>query len=187
MSLPSEQPLDPAPGRRVVHLWNRPETEFPALVPVGILHFTRTEPSEVAVTAVLAYSNGFEFLVTRLLRPDGPGFGHEAGPTPPGLRRDSPAVRQPMTIGLGFADGSQVTGDVPSPAGNEVPTGRILNFGGSVGSTHRSDSRWWTWPLPPRGRLDFICRLGAAETRVSMDARLILEASQRSARAWPDA
>jgi hypothetical protein len=53
-------------------------------VPVGTLHFTRTEPSEVAITAVLAYSNRFEFFVTRLLRPDGPGFGRGSGPTPPG-------------------------------------------------------------------------------------------------------
>jgi hypothetical protein len=47
--------------------------------------------------------------------------------------------------------------------------------------------RWWTWPLPPSGRLDFIGRLDAVETRVSMDARVILDASRRSVRAWPDA
>jgi hypothetical protein len=113
MSLPSEPPPDPALKRRIVRPWNRPETEFPALAPVGTLHFTRTEPSEI--TAVLAY------------------------------------------------------------------------FGGSVGSTHRSDSRWWTWPLPPAGRMDFICQLGAAETRVSVEAQLILDASRRSVHAWSDA
>lgn len=187
MSLPGEPPPDTALQPRVVHPWRRPETEFPALVPVGTLHFTRTEPSEVAVTAVLAYSNGFEFFVTRLLRPDGPGFGHGRGPTPPGLRKDGPAVHQLMTVGLEFADGSQVIGNVPSPPGNEEPPGRILDFGGGVGTAHRSDSRWWTWPLPPSGRMDFICRLDAAETRVSMEAQLILDASRRSMHVWPNA
>ena len=81
MSLPGEPLPDPVPERRGP--WSRP-----ALVPVGALHFLRTEPSEVAVTAVLAYSNGFEFFVTRLLRPDGPGFGSGDGPGPPGRRRD---------------------------------------------------------------------------------------------------
>jgi hypothetical protein len=187
MSLPNDPPLDPERKRRVARPWYRPETEFPALVPVGTLHFTRTEPSEVAITAVLAYSNGFEFLVTRLLRPDGPGFGRGAGPTPPGLRRDGPSVSQPMTVGLEFADGSQVIGNVPSPHGDEAPPGRILDFGGGVGSTHRSDSRWWTWPLPPSGRVDFICQLGAVEKRISMEAQLILDASRRSLQAWPNA
>jgi hypothetical protein len=70
---------------------------------------------------VLAYSNGFEFFVTRLLRPDGPGFGRGSGPTPPGLRRDGPAVEQPMKVGVEFAGGSQVIGNVPSPHGNEAP------------------------------------------------------------------
>lgn len=186
MSLPSEPPPDPGLQRRVVRPWDRPETEFGVLVPVGILQFDRTEPSAVAVTALWAYSNGFEFIVTRLARPDGPGFEYGRGPSSR-QRKDVPAVHQPMTVGLEFADGSQVIGNVPSPAGNEEPPSRILDFGGGVGSTHRGDSRWWTWPLPPGGRMDFICQLGAAETRVSMDAQLILNASQQSEQVWPDA
>jgi hypothetical protein len=181
VSLPGE----PSRERRVARPWDRPETEFPALVQVGTVRFPRAEPSEVAITAVLAYSNGFEFFVTRLLRPDGPGFGRRLGPTPPGLRSNGPAVDQPMTIGLEFADGSQVIGNVPAPPGNEEPPGRILHFGGGTGSSHRGDSRWWTWPLPPRGRMSFICQLDAAETRVSIDAQLVLDASRRSVRAWP--
>jgi hypothetical protein len=156
------------------------------VVPVGTLRFPRTEPSEVAITAVLAYSNGFEFFVTRLLRPDGPGFDH-SGPRPPALRRNGPGVRQRMTVGLEFADGSQVIGNVPAPPGDDEPPRRILGFGGGTGSAHRGDECWWTWPLPPGGRMDFICRLDAVETRVSMDAQLILDASRRSTQAWPNA
>jgi len=43
------------------------------VVPVGTLQFDTVGPSAVAVTGVLAYSNGFKLLVTRLLRPGGPG------------------------------------------------------------------------------------------------------------------
>jgi hypothetical protein len=46
--------------------------------------------------------------------------------------------------------------------------------------------RWWAWPLPPSGPLEFICQLGTSETRVSMDAQLILDASQQSVRVWPE-
>ncbi|MGH3278925.1 MAG: hypothetical protein ACRDNW_07290, partial [Trebonia sp.] len=86
MSPPGEPPLDPELSRRVADSRRRPETEFPAVAPVGTLQFDRTEPTAIAVTCVLAYSNGFEFFVTRVLRPDGPRFGLGAGPAPPHLR-----------------------------------------------------------------------------------------------------
>jgi hypothetical protein len=186
MSLPDEQPPDPASQRLIVRPWKRPQTEFGVLVPGGNLRFDRPEPTGVAVTALWAYSNGFEFMVTRILPPDGPGFDRPRGRTPSGGRK-GPAVHENLMIGLEPADGSQVLGNVPSPAGNDEPTSRILDFGGGTGGTHRGDSRWWTWPLPSPGRLDFICQLGAVETRVSMDAQLILDAAQRSVQAWPAA
>jgi hypothetical protein len=100
---------------------------------------------------------------------------------------EGPPVHENMTVGLEFADGSQVIGNVPSPADSEEPPSRVLDFGGGVGSAYRGDSRWWTWPLPPNGRMDFICLLGAAETRVSIDAQLILDAARQSVQAWPSA
>jgi hypothetical protein len=181
MSVPSEPSPDPALKRRVARPWDRPETEFPASVPVGILPFDRSESSAVAVTSMLAYSNGFEFFVTRLLRPDGPGFDSRPWPPPPG----GPAVRQSFEGGLEVADGRQVFGQVPPS--NDEPGGPIVRFGGGIGSSHREDSRWWARPLPPAGRLGFICRLGGIETRASLDAQLILDASQRSVRVWPNA
>jgi len=44
-------------------------------------------------------------------------------------------------------------------------------------------SQWWAWPLPSRGPVQFICQwptLGTGETRVRIDAQLILDA----ARGW---
>ena len=153
------------------------------MVPVGTLPFDCAGPSAVAVTGVLAYSNGFEFFVTRLLRPDGPGFDGGPWPPSPEARRVGPPARHTFEVGLEFAGGTQVFGNVPPSNGD--PAGPILRFSGGIGTAHRSDSRYWTWPLPPTGRLDFICRLGTAETRVSMEAQLILDASHRSVPAWP--
>lgn len=186
MSPPGEPPLDPELSRRVADSRRRPETEFPAVVPVGTLQFDRTEPTAIAVTCVLAYSNGFEFFVTRVLRPDGPRFGLGAGPAPPHLRTGR-AVNQSLEIGVEFADGGRFFATDTPPLDDEDATGPVLHFGGGVGSAHRSDDRWWVWPLPPSGRLDFIARLEAAERRVSMEAQLILDASQRIVRPWSSA
>lgn len=110
MSLPREPPPDPALDRRIFRPWDRPEAEYPAAVPVGPLRFGRTEPSAIAITCVLAYSNGFEFFVTSLLPPDGPGFSHRTGPVLPGARRGPPRSGSPLRSGL-----SSPTGARPSP------------------------------------------------------------------------
>ena len=186
MSFPRGAPPDPPPEQTVLRAWDRPDMEFGVLVPVGSLQFERTALSAVAVTALWAYSNGFAFMVTRL----GPGVDGvpEPGPPPPPRRRGGgpPRLRsrEPMTIGLAFGDSSQVLGHVLRSAGDEEPPSRVLHPIDGVVRTHRDDTRWWTWPLPPSGRLDFICQLGEAEGRVSVDAQVILDASQRSTAAW---
>jgi hypothetical protein len=40
--------------------------------------------------------------------------------------------------------------------------------------------------LPPSGPLEFICQLGADETRAGINAQLIIDAAQRSVRVWPE-
>jgi hypothetical protein len=174
MSFPNEPPAQPSLPRRIARPWDRPETEFPVPVPVGTLPLYQSERSTIAVSCVLAYSNGFEFFVTSFLRPGTPVFAGVGGP----------ARREPLDIGVEFADGGQVFRTKPPP-GEDEPAGPILHFGMGVGNSHRSDSRWWMWPLPPAGQLDFICRLDGAETRASMDAQLILDAAQQSVSAWP--
>ena len=60
---------------------------------------------------------------------------------------------------------------------------------GGGGTSHCEQSRWWAWPLPPSGPLEFICHwpaLGTGETRVGIDAQLILDAARRSIRLWPE-
>ena len=187
MSLPSEPPPDPAPQRRLGRPWERPDTEFPDVVPIGTLQFDTTGPIAVAVTGLLAYSNGFEFFVTRLLRPDDPGSsaGRESRPPNPGMPRIS---HESFRIGVEFAGGGQAfTGSFFEMSYEDEPDRPFLYPRGTVTRGHREDGRWWVWPLPSPGQLDFICQLGEAETRVSMNAQPILDASQRSVQAWPSA
>jgi hypothetical protein len=186
MSPPRNQPPDPALKRPVARPWEQPDTEFPAVVPVGTLQFDTTGPIAVAVTGLLAYSNGFEFFVTRLLRPDDPGSsaGREPRPPNPGRPRIS---HESFKIGVEFAGGGQAfKGDFYEMSYEDEPGRPFLYPRGTSTRGHREDSRWWAWPLPPPGQLDFICQLGEAETRISMNAQLILDASRRSASAWPN-
>jgi hypothetical protein len=47
----------------------------------------------------------------------------------------------------------------------------------------------WVWGLPPPGPLAFVCEWparGIPETRVEIDAGLVLEAAGRAVAIWPD-
>jgi hypothetical protein len=150
------------------------------VVPVGTLQFDTAGSSAVAVTGLLAYRHGFEFIVARLFRP----VERTGPPRPGGPRRGE----EPLTIGVEFADGGQAfTGGWVDISYADEPDRPFVYPGGTMTGQNRMDGRWWVWPLPPPGRLDFICRRGATETRVSVEAQLILDASHRSTRAWPSA
>src|SRR4030088_1863042 len=62
---------EPEPPRRH-HPWNPPEAAFPGVAPIDTLLLSRTEQVAVAITAILAYSTGFEIFVTARFRPDNP-------------------------------------------------------------------------------------------------------------------
>jgi len=173
----------PAPtlAHRAPRPWHQPETEFPAVVPISALQFDRSEQAAIAITGIWAYTNGFEIFVTRLIRPDAPGFD---GDPVPGAPRGMLAERQSFQISLQLSDGSKVIGG--RPHGDDDPTGPILWPRGGGGSSHYMVMRWWAWPLPPSGPLEFICQLGTGETRAGIDAQLILDASRRSVRVWPE-
>jgi hypothetical protein len=174
-------PPRPTLQRRVPRPWDPPETEFPAIVPIRTLQFDRSEQTAIAITGISAYSNGFEIFVTRLIRPDAAGFDEDPVP---GASRSMPAERQSFQISLQLSDGRMI----PSgrPPDDAEPTGPILRSRGGGGTSHYLLLRWWAWPLPPNGPLEFICQLGTGETRVGIDAQLILDAAQHSIRVWPE-
>jgi hypothetical protein len=173
-------PPRPTLQHRVPRPWDPPETEFPAIVPISTLQFGRSAQTAIAITGMSAYSNGFEIFVTRLIRPDAPGFDQDPVP---GAPRGMLAERQSFQISLQLSDGRMVTSG--RHYGDAEPAGPILRSRGGGGTSHYLLSRWWAWPLPPIGPLAFICQLGTGETRVGIDAQLILDAAQRSVRVWP--
>jgi hypothetical protein len=89
---------------------------------------------------------------------------------------------------LQFSDGGKEAG---SPGGrpdrDSGPEGPVLYP--FAGGPHSFISRWWAWPLPPAGPLEFVCgwpASGTAETRAAIEAQLILDAAARSVRPWPE-
>ncbi len=95
-----------------------------------------------------------------------------------------PDWQQSFQISLRLSDGRTVTSG--RPHGDTEPTGPILRPRGGGGTSHYQLTRWWAWPLPPGGPLEFICQLGTGETRAGIDAQLILDAAQCSIRVWPE-
>src|SRR6202034_4037658 len=112
--------------------------------------------SAVAITGLQAYRNGFEFFVTRLVL----SYLVEREPPPPNPG-GPPRGEEPLKIGVEFADGGQAfTGGWVDMSYADEPHRPFVYPGGSITRPNRMDGRWWVWPLPPPGRLDFICRLG---------------------------
>jgi hypothetical protein len=166
---PRLQPSAPQP-------WHQPQTQIPGIVPIGTLLFGRPGRAAVAITGVSAFSNGFEFEVTRLIRPDTPGWDQEPF-----------AAHGAFEVSLRLSDGRTVSGGRPS--GDTEPAEPFLRPAGGGATSHHSQQRWWAWPLPPSGPLEFVCRwpsMGISEASVSIDADLILEAARRSIQVWPE-
>lgn len=156
--------------------WDPPQTQFPGIVPIKTLLFDRSDRAAIAITSMSAYTNGFEFVVTRLIRPGTPGWDQEPF-----------AAHRSFEVSLQLSDGRTVS--TGKPPGDAEPAAPFLRMNGGGGSSHYNQSRWWAWPLPPSGPLEFICQwptLGISETRVSIEAELILGAARRSVQAWPE-
>lgn len=177
-------PPRPALQRQVPRPWNPPEAEFPAIVPIDTMQLGRSEQAAIAIIGIAACTQGFEIFMARCLRPDGPGLDQD--PTPAMLRRRNTGPLSRPFFSLLFSDGRTAVSD--GPRGESEPAGPILRAHGGGGSSHSQFLRWWAWPLPPAGPLEFICQwpmYGIAETRVGIDAQLILDAARRSVRLWP--
>jgi hypothetical protein len=184
-------PVPPEPPRPH-HPWEPPEAEFPGVVAFSALILGRTERAAVAITGLSAYSAGFEIFITARFRPStdadaGPGDRMPGGP--------ERGARRSFRLGLQRADGTKVIGQHggpgpgPEPERDAEPAGPILRPFLGGGGPRSSFWRWWAWPLPPPGPLEFVSDWPAAgipETRAGLDGQLILDAAARSIRLWPD-
>jgi hypothetical protein len=177
---------EPAPPRRH-HPWEPPEAEFPGIVPVDTLVIGATDQVAVAVTGLSAFSAGVEIFLTARIRPS----ARHAEEHLPGGPRDLAASRHSFRFGLQFSDGGKATGRPGGgrPEHGSEPAGPVLYPFAGGGGPHSFVSRWWAWPLPPAGPLEFVCEwkaFGIAESRVGIEAQLILDAARRSIRLWPE-
>ena len=174
---------EPAP-RRVHHPWNPPEAELPGIVPIDTLHFDRSEQAAIAIIGISAYARGFEFFLARRIRPGTPGLDQDPTPDMVRRRRGEP---EGFPVSVQFSDGrTAISG---RPRGDSEPTGPLLQSRGGGGTSHSQLLRWWVWPLPPAGPLEFICQwpvYGIGETRIGIDGQLILDAARRSVQLWPE-
>ena len=174
----ARDPLARRPGLRpsTPRPWDPPQTQFPAIVPISTLLLGQSDLGAIAITSMSAYTNGFGFVVTRLVRPGTPGWDQE------------PFTAQSLfEVSLRFSDGRTVS--TGRPAGGAEPAGPFLRMQGGGGSSHVNQMRCWAWPLPPSGPLEFSCQwpaMGISEARASIEAELILDAARRTVPVWPE-
>lgn len=183
-------PEPPEPPRPA---WLKPETALPGVVATELL-LARSSAAAIAVSGLLAYPTGFEFILNLVLRREdrrgrilgGPGWLH--GPAPYG---DEPLPDEFVRLGVAFADGRVASnlGRRAFPAPDSEPTGPVLLPDGGGGGGRHYDMRYWVWPLPPPGPVAFVCEwpaLGIPESRAEIDAGLILDAATRAVQLWPE-
>jgi len=178
------------PEPRIHHPWDPPEAELPGVVQINTVLLGRTDRAVVAVTGISAYSAGFEIFLTARFQPERGGVSREQRPDAAlGRIEDPRALRRSLRFGLQLSDGHKVIGQHggPGPGSDAPPDGPILRqfLGGGTPRSHFS--RWWLWPLPPAGPLEFVCEwsvLGIPETRAGIEAQLILDAAARSVQLW---
>jgi hypothetical protein len=170
----------PEPEPRIHHPWDPPEAELPGAVQTSTIELGRADRAAVAVTGISAYPAGFEIFLTARFRPD-----RGTVPEPP----DPRAIRRSLRFGLQLSDGRKVIGQHggPGPGAGSAPDGPILRQFMGGGGPRSFFTRWWAWPLPPAGPLEFVCEWSALEipeTLASIDAQLILDAAGRSVQLW---
>jgi hypothetical protein len=169
----------------------KPEAVLAGVVAEELM-LVRTDDAAVAITGLLAYPTGFEFILSVVLRrEDRRGRMFERGLHYWAVGDDEPLPAEFLRLGVQFADGGVATnlGRPPfSPSGAE-PAGPLLLPDGGGGGGRRYDMRYWVWPLPPPGPVTFVCQWPAysiPESRVEIDARLVLDAAARAIALWPD-
>jgi hypothetical protein len=185
--LPADEPEPP----RRHHSWELPEADLPGIVSIDTLQLARSDRAVAAITGMAAHTTGFEIFLTVRLHPD----SERDGPPNP---RD---IRESFRFGVQFADGSKAIsrhvrrfkgpGPVRAPRRDPEtePDGPILAPYMTAAGPGTHSSRWWVWPLPPAGPVDFVCEwpvFGIPETRTTLDATPILDAARRSLQLWPE-
>jgi hypothetical protein len=193
-SQPPELPEPEIEYRRPA--WIEPPADVvPRVVPVELI-LARTPHRAIGLTGIRVYPVGFACTLHLRLREVTPreqsffgifGMFDMLELDPAGELAD-----YFLRFGVGFADGRKATNlerrrdfdDVRVP---DPPVLRLIRWEGY--DLLSQEVEVWVWGLPPPGPLAFVCEWPARqipETRVEIDAGLVLEASGRALAIWPD-
>lgn len=210
---PPARPHPPRRERYRMPPWlGVPKGVLPGTVPLELV-LARTPQVAVCVTRLGAYPSGFDLdLVTMA--------ADEADELDPLLferhrfrhrhrREGAEEIPEGMLrFGIEFADGRKATNTADQPLANlaggtmsvstmssgsdepQEPAAPVLSLGGGGGGSGNWRQSVWIWPLPPAGRLTFVCQWPEANielTRHEIDAQLILDAAARAQVLFPDA
>jgi len=183
-----QPPPPPQPVRRPRPAWTQPDEVIPGTVPAELL-LVRTGQVAVAIGAVRAYPNGFEFIAH--VRINGKGENERGWHDPfdrHGQRGSQPAG-DALRLGIMYADGRRgatTRGHRPPP--DEDDPGRlVLEPGSSSSNAQRWDGDFWVHPLPPDGPVTFVAswpEYGVAETRAEIHGTTIRAAAERAVILW---
>jgi hypothetical protein len=159
------------------------------------LVLARTDQVAVCVTRLGAYLTGFELELVTMACGESDSldpflFGARS------LRRGRQTADgmppEKLRFGVEFADGTKATNTSQplGPQGNDPPPGPVFSpRGASGGGGGNCRQSIWVWPLPPAGKLAFVCEWPAAGiplTRHEIDAQLILDAASRAQQLFTD-
>jgi hypothetical protein len=179
-------PPSPEPEPHVRTRWDGPPNNVLGIVVPVNLVLAQSAQAAVTVGSVAAYTDGFEF--DYLIRSTDEELGQSL---PEHLHRRQIGTDLPdelFRFGIEFADGTRVT-TVESrfPFGSTDRDGPGMVQRGGGGSLQRWEGKWWVTPLPPPGRLAFVCEwpaAGIALTRAEIDAGAILDAAAQAITLW---
>ena len=177
--------------------WIQPPTDVvPGIAPVELL-LVHTPQRAIGLTGIRAYPNGFVCTLHFRLREVVPGeqrffgmfgmFDMLDDVDPAGELGD-----YVLRFGVGFADGRKATNlerhrDFEGGPAPDPPALRLRRWEGYDLLSQEVDA--WVWGLPPPGPLAFVCEWPARhipESRVEVDAGLVLEAAARAQAIWPE-
>jgi hypothetical protein len=187
-----DQPASVTRFKLVHAVWRRQRMNIlPGVAPVSLL-LVRTDDTAVGLTDVRGYPSGFVFLLRLRWGPVADPYEEVEWPFPtwgtPDPLDDETFPDELLRFGVQFADGRRVTNmdrypfvleDLPPDQPVLVEAG-VGGEGGHLGRGASWDLELAVQPLPPPGPLAFVCAWpgrGIPESRVEIDARLVLDAA----------
>ncbi len=189
---PPPPPPPPAPRHEPPPWSGAPRGVLPGVIALELL-LGRSDRGAVAITRLAGYPAGFQF---DLVAMTAPGFEEDLDPMlfgPYGHhRRRGGSGGWPddmLRLGVQFADGGRATNVGGHHHGfGEPPIGPVMHGGGGGGGGGDWHQSMWVWPLPPPGRLSFVCEwpaVGIEQSRTEIDAQLVLDAAARAQPIFP--